>query len=123
MDKLFNYTMSDLIYIADDEEDIRNLVKMFLENEGYTVKSFENGDCLFEAFNEKEADLVILDIMMPGTDGLVICNQLRSKSDVPIIMLTAKDSDADYVAGITLGSDNYLIKPFHPIIIAHSHYQ
>lgn len=103
--------MSDLIYIADDEEDIRNLVKMFLENEGYTVRSFENGDCLFEAFNEEEADLVILDIMMPGTDGLVICNQLRSKSDVPIIMLTAKDSDADYVAGITLGSDDYLIKP------------
>lgn len=72
---------------------------------------------MFEAFNQKEADLVILDIMMPGTDGLVICNQLRSKSDVPIIMLTAKDSDADYVAGITLGSDDYLIKPFHPVIL------
>ena len=109
--------MADLIYIADDEQDIRNLVKMFLENEGYIVKTFENGDLLFEAFKSQEADLVILDIMMPGTDGLTICNQLRSKSNVPIIMLTAKDSDADYVAGITLGSDDYLIKPFHPVIL------
>lgn len=109
--------MSRLIYIADDDKDILNLVKMFLVSEGYEVEAFSTGDELFSAFESNPSDLVILDIMMPGTDGLTICNRLRAVSDVPIIMLTAKDSDLDYVAGITLGSDDYLTKPFRPTVL------
>ena len=101
------------IYIADDEKNIRDLIKSFLESDGYRVWAFETGDALMEAFQAAPADLVILDIMMPGTDGLTICQQLRAKTDVPIIMLTAKDSEYDYVQGITIGSDDYLTKPFH----------
>jgi DNA-binding response OmpR family regulator len=104
-----------LIYIADDEPHIRDLIRSFLEKDGYAVEAFENGDDLFKAFNIKKCDLVILDIMMPGTDGLTICTKIRQASDVPIIILTARDSDADYVAGITLGSDDYFTKPVSPM--------
>ena len=107
--------MSKLIYIADDEDNIRNLVKTFLINDGYDVKDFPNGDLLLEEFDKKEADLVILDIMMPGSDGFEICTKLRKKSIVPIIMLTARDSDIDYITGLTLGSDDYFTKPFSPM--------
>ena len=65
-----------------------------------------------EAFRQEPAELVILDIMMPGTDGLAVCRELRSVSDIPIILLTAKDSELDYVMGISQGSDDYLTKPF-----------
>ena len=109
--------MSKLIYIADDETNIRNLVKTFLENDGHTVVAFENGDLLLEEFNKKECDLVILDIMMPGSDGFEICTNIRKKSIVPIIMLTARDSDLDYITGITLGSDDYFTKPFSPMAL------
>lgn len=102
------------IYIADDEKNIRDLIKSFLESDGYRVWAFETGDALMGAFQAAPADLVILDIMMPGTDGLTICQQLRAKTDVPIIMLTAKDSEYDYVQGITIGSDDYLTKLFRP---------
>lgn len=107
--------MSKLIYIADDEANIRRLVRTFLENEGYIVKDFENGNLLLEEFKNKECDLVILDIMMPGDDGFEICTQLRKNSIVPIIMLTARDSDIDYITGLTLGSDDYFTKPFSPM--------
>ncbi len=106
--------MSYSIYIADDEKNIRDIIKSFLERDGYVVSAFENGDDLMTAFFQKPCDLVILDIMMPGTDGLTICRMLREKTDVPIIMLTAKNSEYDYVKGITLGSDDYLTKPFRP---------
>jgi DNA-binding response OmpR family regulator len=109
--------LSKLIYIADDETNIRNLVKTFLENDGHTVVVFENGDLLLEEFNKKECDLVILDIMMPGSDGFEICTNIRQKSIVPIIMLTARDSDIDYIMGITLGSDDYFTKPFSPMAL------
>lgn len=106
--------MSHSIYIADDEENIRDLIKSFLKSDGYEVSAFETGDELMAVFDEKPADLVILDIMMPGTDGLTLCRKLREKSSVPIIILTAKDSEYDYVQGITIGSDDYLTKPFRP---------
>lgn len=109
--------MNKTIYIADDDNDIRKLVKIFLESENYSVMDFSNGDDLYEKFLEVEPDLIVLDIMMPGTDGLTICKKIRETSDVPIILLTAKDSDADYVAGITLGSDDYLVKPFRPTVL------
>lgn len=105
------------IYIADDEKNIRDLIKSFLESDGYRVSEFATGDELMAAFREEPADLVILDIMMPGTDGLSICQTLRKETDVPIIMLTARDSEFDYVQGITLGSDDYLTKPFRPTVL------
>ena len=107
--------MKKLIYIADDEKNIRNLVKAFLEKEDYQVEAFENGDMLLDAFGKKECDLVILDIMMPGSSGLIVCTKLREVSNVPIIMLTAKDTDEDYVSGLALGSDDYFTKPFSPV--------
>ena len=109
--------MGHSIYLADDEKSIRELLHSFLASDGYTVRSFENGDALLEAFRQEPAELVILDIMMPGTDGLTVCRELRSVSDIPIILLTAKDSELDYVMGISQGSDDYLTKPFRPTIL------
>ena len=85
------------------KKNIRDLITKFLESDGYSVTAFETGDELMEEFLKKPCELVILDIMMPGTDGLTICRRLRTITDVPIIMLTAKDSEYDYVRGITLG--------------------
>ena len=109
--------MGHSIYLADDEKSIRELLHSFLASDGYTVRSFESGDALLEAFHQEPAELVILDIMMPGTDGLAVCRELRSVSDIPIILLTAKDSELDYVMGISQGSDDYLTKPFRPTIL------
>ena len=109
--------MGHSIYLADDEKSIRELLHSFLASDGYAVRSFESGDALLEAFRQEPAELVILDIMMPGTDGLAVCRELRSVSDIPIILLTAKDSELDYVMGISQGSDDYLTKPFRPTIL------
>ena len=109
--------MGHSIYLADDEKSIRELLHSFLASDGYTVRSFESGDALLEAFRQEPAELVILDIMMPGTDGLAVCRELRSVSDIPIILLTAKDSELDYVMGISQGGDDYLTKPFRPTIL------
>ncbi len=103
------------IYIADDEQNIRELIASFLKNAGYTVRTFENGDLLYAAFLEEAPDLVILDIMMPGTDGLMICTRIREKSPVPIILVSARDTELDRIMGITIGSDDYLVKPFSPM--------
>ena len=104
--------MSRKIYIADDEQNIREVIQSFLESEGYLVTVFENGDDLLAAFKKEPGDLVILDVMMPGSSGFAICAELRQISTVPIIMLTARDSDIDYATGINLGSDDYFTKPF-----------
>ena len=109
--------MSKLIYAADDELNIRQLIQSFLEEEGYEVETFETGDALLEKFKQKPSDLVILDVMMPGTDGLSICNTIRKFSSVPILILTARDTTADYVTGITLGCDDYFTKPFSPVML------
>ena len=107
--------MSELIYIADDEKNIRELVKCFLENQLYEVETFSNGDDLFKRYKEKNADMIILDVIMPGTDGVEICRQIRQIANVPIIILSAKDSEEDRIKGISVGGDDYLTKPFSPI--------
>ena len=107
--------MSKLIYIADDEKNIRELVKCFLENQGYEVETFSNGDDLFKRYKEKNADMIILDVIMPGTDGVEICRQIRQIANVPIIILSAKYSEEDRIKGISVGGDDYLTKPFSPI--------
>ena len=106
--------MSDTrrIYIADDDENIRQVIRTFLASDGYEVEDFPAGDLLLERFRTSPADLVILDVMMPGSDGFTICTELRKVSTVPIIMLTARDSENDYAMGLGLGSDDYITKPF-----------
>ena len=101
-----------LIYVADDDDNIRQIVKTFLSSDGYEVEDFPTGDLLLARFQEKPCDLAILDVMMPGRDGFQVCTALRENSTVPIIMLTARDSDNDYAMGLGLGSDDYITKPF-----------
>lgn len=105
----------EVIYVADDEKNIRELLQEFLSQEGYEVRLFEKGEDLLREFENVPSDLVILDVMMPGTDGFSVCSLLRKKSDVPIILLTARGTDADYITGFTLGCDDYFTKPFSPI--------
>lgn len=104
-----------LIYIADDETNIRNIIKSFLIKEGFDVETFDDGSKLLEAFNKKTADMLVIDIMMPNMDGYSLCALVRQKSSVPIIIVSAKDTEPDKIAGLTLGSDDYLTKPFSPM--------
>lgn len=106
------------IYYADDEQEIREIVSAFLRNDGHEVATFVNGDLLLAAFRQKPCDLVLLDIMMPGTDGIGVLTALRAISTVPVILLTAKDTDSDYYNGLSLGSDDYITKPFKPMILS-----
>ncbi|MDT8717791.1 response regulator transcription factor [Clostridium sp. 19966] len=106
---------SKLIYIADDEINICNIIKSFLEKEGFEVRIFNDGLSLFQAFNEKEADALVLDIVMPEIDGFELCSLIRSKSSVPIIIVSAKDTEMDKITGLGLGGDDYLTKPFSPL--------
>ena len=108
--------MPQVIYVADDEKNIRELIAAFLTQEGFQVRTFSRGDALLAACEDALPDLVVLDIMMPGTDGLSVCSMLRKGSPrLPIIIVSAKDSPYDRVTGLTLGSDDYLIKPFLPL--------
>ena len=107
--------MPKKIYVADDEKNILDLITQVLSNEGFEVSAYSDGDKLFRDFQISPADLVILDIMMPGTDGLVLSTKIRSISTVPIIIVSARDSEMDRITGIALGSDDYLTKPFSPM--------
>ena len=102
------------ILIADDDQNIRQLLKMTLEVEGYDTLFAEDGQQALETFEENQVDLVILDIMMPRLDGWEVCRKIREKSDIPIIMLTAKDDEVDTILGLKLGADDYISKPFSP---------
>ncbi len=104
-----------LIYIADDEVNICNIIKSFLVKEGFDVQTFNDGGSILEAFNIKPADMLIIDIMMPQIDGYSLCSLIRQKSGVPIIIVSAKDTEPDKIAGLTLGCDDYLTKPFSPM--------
>lgn len=104
-----------LIYIADDEVKIQDLIKMFLKKEGYEVETFSDGNLLLEAFRRKSPDMILLDIMMPKLDGLKVCTEIRKESEVPIIIISAKDTEGDKIAGLMLGSDDYMTKPFSPV--------
>lgn len=104
-----------LIYIADDEINICNIIKSFLVKEGFDVEIFNNGKTLLDAFNKNQADMLILDIMMPEIDGYALCSLIRLKSHVPIIIVSAKDTEADKITGLKLGGDDYLTKPFSPL--------
>jgi two-component system OmpR family response regulator len=102
------------ILIVEDDEEIGRLIKGLLEKEGYQVKIATNANEMTGAFARGQPDLLILDLMLPGEDGLSICRRLRANSAVPILMLTAKAEDIDRVIGLEMGADDYLGKPFHP---------
>ena len=109
--------MEKLIYAADDEPDILDVLREFLTNAGYNVKTFSTGDELLSCFRTDPCDLAVLDIMMPGSDGLTICKELRKLSDIPIVILTAKESESDQMRGYMFGGDDYLVKPFSPSLL------
>ncbi|TVX81400.1 response regulator transcription factor [Peribacillus simplex] len=102
------------ILVVDDEERIRRLLKMYLEREEYIIDEAENGDMALTKALENDYDLILLDIMMPGKDGIEVCRELREKKTTPIIMLTAKGEEVNRVQGFEVGTDDYIVKPFSP---------
>lgn len=100
------------ILIVEDERNLSNLIRSNLEDEGYDVWQVFDGTAALDAITIREPDLVILDIMLPGMDGLQICRQLRQRSIVPVLMLTARAEEIDRVLGLEVGADDYLTKPF-----------
>src|SRR6266851_2248355 len=106
--------LSFKVLVVDDEAHIVELARLYLSREGYDVEGVGDGTQALARFAQTKPDLVILDIMLPGTDGLTICKEIRKQSQVPIIMLTARDEVTDKVVGLEVGADDYLTKPFHP---------
>ena len=104
--------MSNKILVVDDDLNICELLKIYLENEGYTVFVANDGQAAVDTFTAKSPDLVLLDIMLPKMDGWQVCREIRKTSGVPIIMLTAKGETFDKVLGLELGADDYVTKPF-----------
>ncbi len=106
--------LNSKILVVDDEKHILELARLYLTREGYEVEGLGDGAQAVARFGQLKPDLVILDIMLPGSDGLTICKEIRKQSQVPIIMLTARDEVTDKVVGLEVGADDYLTKPFHP---------
>lgn len=102
------------VVVVDDHTDIRELVRQYLEQQGYKVSEAEGGSSLRRILERQTVDLIILDIMMPGEDGISLCRRIRASEDIPIIFLTAMAEDTDRIVGLELGADDYLVKPFNP---------
>ena len=107
--------MGSTILIADDEPEIRNLLRLYLENENYQIIEAKDGREALSLLREKKPDLCLLDIMMPEMDGYHVLQELRKESNIPVIILSAKDADSEKILGLNLGADDYLAKPFNPL--------
>lgn len=110
----------ETILVVDDEQDILELLRYNLEREGYRVITVETGEAAVEKSLSGDPDLIVLDLMLPGIDGVEVCRRLRAKeelSDVPVIMLTAKSEDSDVISGLEVGADDYVTKPFSPKVL------
>ena len=103
---------NEKILVVDDDSNICELIRLYLEKEGYTVKIVNDGVSAVNAFKQENPDLMLLDIMLPKLDGWQVCREIRKFSDKPIIMLTAKGETFDKVLGLELGADDYMTKPF-----------
>ena len=101
------------ILIADDEAQIREILRIYFEKEGFEVIEAEDGAAAILKVQSEKPDILLLDIMMPVLDGIEVCKQVRKMSDLPIIMVTAKDDDDDRIAGLEIGADDYITKPFN----------
>lgn len=101
-----------LVMLVDDDPNIAQLVRLYLEKEGFEVKCFDRGDTALSEFKQMPPDLVLLDVMLPGVDGYQVLKSIRRTSSIPVIMLTAKDETFDKVLGLELGADDYITKPF-----------
>jgi two-component system, OmpR family, alkaline phosphatase synthesis response regulator PhoP len=106
--------MPSSILVADDEDSIVQLNKLYLTKEGYTVYTARDGQEALDTARRVKPDLIVLDLMMPRLDGWEVCRRLRRDSQVPIIMLTARDEDVDKIVGLEIGADDYVTKPFNP---------
>jgi len=107
--------MTSKVFIVEDEPDLRDTLTYNFENEGFTVKSFSNGESFLESLSKNKPNLVILDLMLPGISGLDVCRELRSDdnfNDIAVVMLTAKSEEIDRIVGFELGADDYVTKPF-----------
>ncbi len=107
--------METNILIVDDEQEIADLVELYLTNEGYNIYKFYTSKEAMDCINKTKLDLAILDVMLPDTDGFTICRRIREKYNFPVIMLTAKNQEIDKISGLTLGADDYVTKPFLPL--------
>jgi two-component system, OmpR family, response regulator ResD len=107
------------ILIVDDEERIRRLLRMYLEREGYRIDEAKNGEQALEKAFACNYDLLLLDLMLPGMDGLAVCSELRKKKATPVIMLTARGEEMNRVEGFEAGTDDYVVKPFSPRELVH----
>jgi DNA-binding response OmpR family regulator len=102
------------VLVVDDEPIVREVVVRYLEREGHTTLEADRGDRAREMLEEQTPDLVVLDVMLPGTDGLELCRWIRARSELPVILLTARGEEADRIVGLELGADDYVTKPFSP---------
>lgn len=102
------------ILVVDDEGIVREIVERYLIRDGYSVRSAADGDAALRLAQEQMPDLVVLDLMLPLVDGVEVCRRLRAEGDVPIIMLTAKGDETDRIVGLSVGADDYMVKPFSP---------
>jgi len=102
------------ILVVDDEERIRRLLKMYLEKEGYIIEEAEDGETALQKALDSDFDLILLDVMLPGIDGVEVCTRLRQSKATPVIMLTAKGEEINRVQGFEVGADDYVVKPFSP---------
>ncbi|HTY93235.1 MAG TPA: response regulator [Steroidobacteraceae bacterium] len=102
------------ILIVDDDREIRSLLAKYLESNGFRTTPVADGRAMTAALQQEHFDLIVLDLMLPGDDGLALCRELRRQSQVPIIMLTARGDDVDRIVGLEVGADDYLSKPFNP---------
>jgi DNA-binding response OmpR family regulator len=108
-----DFRMATLL-LVDDEKNIVELERLYLEKEGYKIQVAYDGKTALDKFRAVKPALIVLDLMLPGVDGWEVCRRIRQESDVPIIMLTARDQDVDKIVGLELGADDYLTKPFNP---------